>query len=274
MTRILITGGTGVFGNAILPFLKDYTVRIFSRSSRKSEYDDSIEWAQGQIATGDGIAEAMQDVDIIIHAASSPFNPQGVDVEGTRILLQEAEKASIQHFIYLSIVGINRIPMAYYKAKYAAEQIIEAGNVPYTILRATQFHELMLKLFLLPVVKIPFIAPLAKDFKFQLIDKRDVAVRVAEIVAAGASGRVPDIGGPKIQTLDEIAQAWLHATDKRRILLNLPLFGETAKGFRNAYNSVPENRYGKITWQQWLDETYDKRASQQATTAKDMRDEQ
>ena len=269
MTRVLITGGTGVLGRALLPHLVDggFTVRIMSRSARKLGYDAAVEWAQAEIETGVGLAEAVEDVDIIIHAASSPFKPKEVDVQGTAKLLQQAEAAGVQHLVYISIVGIEHIPFPYYIAKLAAEQVVENSHVPWTILRATQFHDLMVKMFLLPVIKMPLVAVLPKAFKFQLIDEREVAVRVAEIVRDGPTGRAADIGGPEVLTLGEIAQGWLKATGTRRLVINLPLWGRMAQGFRRGDNTTPQNRYGKITWDAWLQETYGSDTPPQAKSA-------
>jgi uncharacterized protein YbjT (DUF2867 family) len=266
---VLITGGTGVLGSALLPHLVDggYTTRILSRSARKPGYDAAIEWARAEIETGSGLAAAVQDVDIIIHAASSPFKPKEVDVQGTAKLLQQAEAAGVQHFVYISIVGIEHIPFPYYIAKLAAEQVVENSRLPWTILRATQFHDLMVKMFLLPVIKMPLVALLPKGFKFQLIDEREVAVRLAEIVRDGPGGRVADIGGPEVLTLGEIAQGWLKATGKRRLVINLPLWGKIAQGFRRGDNTTPQNRYGKITWDEWLQHTYGRKATNHTEAA-------
>ena len=266
MTRVLITGGTGVLGSALLPHLLKggNIVRIMSRSARRPSYDATIEWAQAEIETGVGLAEAVKDVDVIVHAATNPFKLKEVDIDGTAKMLQHAEAAAIEHFVYVSIVGIEQVPFPYYKAKLAAEQLVVKSSVPWTILRATQFHDLMVKMFLLPVIKMPLVALLPKAFKFQLIDEGEVAVRVAEIVEDGPMGYAPDIGGPEVLTLGEIAQGWLNTTGKRRLVINLPLWGKIAEGFRRGYNTTPQNRYGKITWEAWLQNTYGSDAAPQA----------
>ena len=89
MTRVLITGGTGDLGSYLLPHLTSTgdTVRIMSRGPRKAGYDASIEWAQANIETGHGLAEAVAGVDVIAHLASNPIKPQQVDVQGTENLL-------------------------------------------------------------------------------------------------------------------------------------------------------------------------------------------
>src|SRR3989304_5427517 len=145
MSRVLITGGTGVLGREVAPRLSQagYGVRVVSRRAAPAE-GAPTEWAQAQIGTGVGLAEAVAGVAVLVHAASSPFRrTRGVDVEGTRLLLEAAKAAGVSHFVYISIVGIDRIPLPYYKHKLAAERFIEESGVPYSILRAPQFFTLM-----------------------------------------------------------------------------------------------------------------------------------
>src|SRR3990172_1724379 len=143
MSRVLITGGPGVLGREVAPRLATagYTVRVVSRRAAPAE-GAPTEWAQAQIETGEGLAVA--GVDVIVHCASSPFRrTRVVDVEGTRRLLEAAKAASVPHFVYISIVGIDRIPLPYYKAKLAAERLIEESGAPYSIQWAPQFFTLL-----------------------------------------------------------------------------------------------------------------------------------
>jgi nucleoside-diphosphate-sugar epimerase len=70
MTRVLVTGGTGVLGREVVSRLleKGYTVRVMSRSPRLGT--TNAEWAQAQMPTGEGLSEALQGVDVIVHAAA------------------------------------------------------------------------------------------------------------------------------------------------------------------------------------------------------------
>ena len=111
MARVLVTGGTGVLGREIVPRLAGakHTVRVMSRRSGESNALGDVEWAQGDIMTGRGLADAVREVDIIVHCASSPFKKTAeTDVEGTRKLLEAANKAGVANFYYISIVGIDR----------------------------------------------------------------------------------------------------------------------------------------------------------------------
>src|SRR3990170_8782260 len=256
MSRVLITGGTGVLGREVAPRLAaaGYTVRVMSRCAAPAE-GAQAEWAQAQIETGEGLAEAVAGVDVIVHCASSPFRrTRVVDVEGTRRLLESAKAAGVPHFVYISIVGIDRIPLPYYKHKLAAEKLIEESGVPYSILRSPQFFTLMDEI-LGNLLRFP-VGVYPAGFKFQPIDPGEVAERMVQQVEAGPGGRLPEIAGPEVRSAGELARAWLKARGKRRLLLPLPLFGKVAVGFRAGYHCAPESAYGRITWAEWLSRRY------------------
>ena len=143
MTRVLVTGGAGGFGRALVPRLigRGYTVRIMSR--RAAPAGSAAEWAQADLESGVGLAAALAGVDVVVHAASSPaMHTHQVDVEGTRRLLRAAQAAGVAHLAYISIVGIDNSPFAYYRHKLAAEALVVESPLPW-ILRATQFHTLI-----------------------------------------------------------------------------------------------------------------------------------
>ncbi|HSF17664.1 MAG TPA: NAD(P)H-binding protein [Vicinamibacteria bacterium] len=254
MTRVLITGGTGVLGRQLVaPLLEvGHIVRISSRGSQRSGFPDEVEWSQTSLSSGEGLAESVLGVDTIVHAASTPIAAQKVDVEGTRALLRHAKAAGVSHVLYISIVGIDGFPFSYYRAKRATEQLIEAGPVPFTILRATQFHELLDERFLPPLFKLPLVAFVPTDLKFQVIDSGEVARRLIELVSAGPSGRVPDVGGPEVLTMGRLSAAWMPARGIRRKVVHLPLPGRAAAAFRRGQNTCPDRRYGRITWSEYL----------------------
>ncbi|HXV59440.1 MAG TPA: SDR family oxidoreductase [Vicinamibacteria bacterium] len=254
MTRVLITGGTGVLGRQLVaPLLEaGHVVRISSRGPRRSGFPDEVEWSQTSLSSGVGLAEAVLGVDTIVHAASTPIAAQKVDVEGTGALLHHAKAAGVSHVLYISIVGIDGFPFSYYRAKRTTEQLIEAGPVPFTILRATQFHDLLDERFLPPLFKLPLVAFVPTDLKFQVIDSGEVATRMIELVSAGPSGRVPDVGGPEVLTMGQLAAAWMPARGIRRKVVHLPLPGRAAAAFRRGQNTCPDHRYGRITWSEYL----------------------
>ncbi len=257
MTRVLITGGTGILGSELVPRFAgaDYTVRIMSRRGHPPDVDPGIEWAQAQLASGEGLSHAVSGVDLIVHAASSPFRrSEEVDVGGTERLLGQARDAGVSHFLYISIVGIDRIPLGYYKRKLAAESCVEREGVPWSILRATQFHTLI-DMQLRALLRFPIgVAP--TDFRFQPVDPGEVADRVLEYAEAGPSGRLPDLGGPEVSTLGDLARTWAQIRGLRRLIVPLPLPGKIAAGFRQGLNTTPEGKYGHVTWADWVRRRY------------------
>jgi uncharacterized protein YbjT (DUF2867 family) len=257
MSRILVTGGTGDLGSKIVTRLDGHTVRVMSRSARPSNYDPSKEWAKADLAAGKGIAEAVQGVDVIVHAASNPFgNMVESDINGTRRLLDAAKQAGVRHFVFISIIGIERIPFFYYKAKLQLEQMVEQSGIPFTISRAAQFHSFVDRV-LRAVDRLPLILPFPTAMQFQTIDTGEYAdYLVPYITAPAAGGCIPDAAGPKVMRAGEMARLWLKARGERKLILPLPARGGLATGFRKGYNTAPHRAVGKITFERWLETTY------------------
>jgi uncharacterized protein YbjT (DUF2867 family) len=254
MTRLLVTGGNGGLGRAVVARLPKagYGVRVMSRQPRPAHIPLEVEWALADLETGAGLREAVTDVDVIIHAATNPFkHTQQIDVEGTRSLIQAALIANVQHFIHVSIVGIERIPHPYYLAKVAGEGVVRGGGLPYTILRATQFHSLIVGMFLARYQNLP-LGLLPIDFKYQTIDTGEVADRLVQLAAQPPAGLLPDMGGPQVLTLGEMAGAWFAAQGKHCKLFRLPIPGAMGQAFQAGYNTCPDHRDGKITWAEWV----------------------
>lgn len=254
--RTLVTGGTGNLGSYLVPALvrQGHQVRIMSRRPQPAE--TPYEWAHAWLESGAGLDSAVAGVTTIIHAATGSYNDaQAVDVHGTGRLLEAAARAGVAHFVYISIVGADRIPAGYLQAKFAAEQQIMAGAVPWTILRATQFHTLIDQL-LNAASRIPLALPLPLDFQFQPVATAEVAGALARAATGQPAGRLPDMGGPRLSTLRELATTWLAARGLRRRLLHLPFPGKVAGAFRRGLNTNTEGQRGAMTWEQWLEESY------------------
>jgi uncharacterized protein YbjT (DUF2867 family) len=154
--------------------------------------------------------------------------------------------------IYISIVGIDLIPLGYYKEKRVAERLVEGSGLPWTIQRATQFHDLLAGIFRAaahsPVV------PVLSSTSFQPIDVRDVADRLAQLTDAGAAGWVPDLGGPAITPMADLAHAWLASTGKRRAVLPVRVPGAIGANLRAGAQLTPEHADGRITFAEYLAE--------------------
>lgn len=251
--RVLITGATGQLGRALVraATAPGMVLRLAGRGATPPAWAAPFEWASADFGDGRGVSEAVTGVDAIVHAASDPRRAELVDVEGTRRLVAAAEARSVSHLLYISIVGVDRIPHPYYRRKLAAEEVVAAGRVPWSILRLTQFHS-----FVAHIVKrgarAPFVVLLPKRFRFQSVDLSDAAGRTLRALADGPGGRLTDYGGPDVLTLGEAAAIWQRARGVRKAVLNLPMLGARAAAFRAGLNTAPAGERGVVTFGDWL----------------------
>jgi uncharacterized protein YbjT (DUF2867 family) len=268
MSRVLVTGGTGTLGRELVPRLlaAGYTARVMSRRATNAGEDTNVEWAQASLESGVGLAQAVAGANVVLHAASSPVKSQ-VDVDGTARLLDQARAAGVGHFVYISIVGIDQIGFSYYQNKLKAERLIETSDLPYSILRATQFHSLVDKL-LNTLTRLP-VAFLPTDWQFQSISAGEVADHLVAALGSGPRGRLPDVGGPEVSHLGEMVHPWLAARDMRRPVVHVPVLGALSAGFRQGLNTTPGNRAGTVTWAEWLAARYANRAARDPANVPD-----
>jgi uncharacterized protein YbjT (DUF2867 family) len=240
MSFILVTGGTGTLGRPTVARLRaaDHQVRVLSR---KPGPDRVV----GDLTTGAGLAAAVEGADVIMHLATSQSRR---DVRQTRNLLAAASPG--QRLVLMSIAGIDRIPLAYYRYKLEAERLVAESGLPYTILRATQFHNLVDRILsaqrFLPAILAPAVT-------LQPIAVEDVAARLAELVEqAPVNGRAPDIGGPERRSVTDLAHLWKQARATRRPIVPLRLPGKTFRAYADGAATVDGPAYGRITFADYL----------------------
>ncbi|MEU4248813.1 NAD(P)H-binding protein [Amycolatopsis sp. NPDC026612] len=241
--RILVTGGTGQLGRAVVARLRaaGEEVRVLSRRA-------APEVVRGDLRTGRGVDSAVAGADVVVHCATDYL---GRETALARTLVEAARWAGGPHLVYVSIVGVDRVPLGYYRAKHETEQLVAASGLPYTIQRATQFHGLVRGLLAsvsrLPVVPVPRIS-------FQPVDVRDVAGRLADLALADPAGRAPDFGGPEIRPAVELAEAIGEVSGRPRRIVPVKVPGETFRGYAAGGHLAPEHREGEITFRQYLAE--------------------
>ncbi|HEX8998142.1 MAG TPA: NAD(P)H-binding protein [Ktedonobacterales bacterium] len=253
--RALVTGGTGTLGRLVVTRLRDagWDVRVLSR--RGGDVHDGIEYVSGDLDTGEGIEAAVEGAEVIVHCAGSN---KGDEVK-TLKLVQAASRVGAPHLVYISVVGADRIPVesaidramfAYFASKRAAERVVTNSGLPWTMLRATQFHTLVL-LVAQMMAKLPII-PLPVGVRFQPVDADEVAARLVELALGEPAGLVPDIAGPKIYTTAELLRSYLRATGQRRAIAPIWLPGKAARAVTAGANLSPERAVGRRTWEEFL----------------------
>ncbi|MBN9110615.1 MAG: NAD(P)H-binding protein [Pseudonocardia sp.] len=238
---ILVTGGTGKLGRALVERLRGdgRAPRVLSRTAGQGR-------VVGDLRTGAGIDDAVRGADVIVHCATAPRG----DADTTRTLVDAAARAGSPHLVYVSIVGIETVPMPYYRAKLAAEKIVTGSGLPWTILRATQFHDLLATMF--SAGSRTGVLPVLKATPFQPVDVTDVAARLAKLALEPAAGRADDFGGPQVRDMADLGRAWLAATGTRRRVVALRLPGAIARGYRTGAHTAPEHTDGTVTFEQFL----------------------
>ncbi|MEV6943601.1 NAD(P)H-binding protein [Streptomyces sp. NPDC051172] len=241
MTTILVTGGTGTLGRLVTERLRaeGHEVRVLSRHSRPY----AVDLREG----GAGLEAAVAGVDTIVHCATTQT---GGDDKAARNLIAAARRAGVGHLVHISIVGVDRVPYPYYRTKFAVEKLIEESGLGWTVLRTTQFHDLLVMVFealaKLPVMLLP------ARVSDQPVEVAEVAARLAELAAGAPAGRVEDMGGPDIRTFESLTRAYLKATGRRRAVVNVPLWGKAYRRFRSGGHLVPEHAVGKGTFEEYL----------------------
>jgi uncharacterized protein YbjT (DUF2867 family) len=248
---ILVTGGTGALGRALVPLLTGAgrDVRVLSRRPRRDGDPAAAAWAVGDLRSGAGLAGAVGGAGVIVHCASDPRRPRD-DLRAAGNLIAAARAGGNPHLVYVSIVGVDRVPLDYYRVKLEVERLVEDSGLPWTILRATQFHDLLCYLFQL-LARLP-VFPVPAGVSFQPVDIGDVAARLAGLALGDPDGRVADLGGPLVQPAADLARAYLRAADRPRRLLSVRLPGKTFGGYAAGGHLTPSHADGILTFEEFL----------------------
>ncbi len=254
---ILVTGGTGTLGRLVVPLLQDADgeVRVLSRQPRQSSSD--VEYVVGDLETGAGVDEAVAGAHTIVHCAGAQLG----DDDKARTLVRAARAGGTPHLVVISVVGADRVPVrsrfdrmafGYFANKLAAEKVVETSGLPWTILRATQFHDLIL-MTARAMAKLPVI-PMPSSTRFQPIDAGDVAKRLAELALGEPAGLVPDVAGPRIYDAADLVRGYLRAAGRWRPIVRTPLPGRAAAAVRRGAILAPDRAVGTRTWEEFLAE--------------------
>jgi uncharacterized protein YbjT (DUF2867 family) len=243
---ILVTGGTGTLGSHVVPRLREagHEVRVLSRKSH--EHEDGVEYLTGDLLKGMGIEPAVAGVGTILHLAGGPKG----DDEATRNLMRAASRAGTRHVVYISVIGSDRVPLGYFRSKLAAERAVADSGVPWTMLRAAQFHDLLLTV-VQKMSKLPMI-PVPGGLRFQPVDSGEVAARLAELTLGKPAGLVPDLAGPRVYEMRDLIHGYLKARGKNRLMVSVPLPGKAGRAYRAGENLSLDAVVGERTWEDFL----------------------
>ena len=242
--RIAVAGGTGVVGRHVVEAVgaAGHDAVVLSRSHGVD------------LVTARGLDTALEGADTVIDVASIETLKAGAAIEfftaATGNLVAAAADAGVAHVVLLSIVGIDRIPYDYYAGKVAQEKVVEASRVPWTILRATQFHEFAAQMFDRAKVGPLHLAPNART---QPVAAREVGERLAVLAAGDPQGRVRDFAGPREERLADMVRAFARREGYRGWVPALNVPGPQMAGMR-AGLALPgaDADLGSQTFDEWL----------------------
>ncbi|MGX5655291.1 SDR family oxidoreductase, partial [Geodermatophilus nigrescens] len=242
MTTTLVTGATGTLGTPTTARLRaaGHDVRALSRRRGPG-------LATGDLRTGEGLPGALAGVGTVLHLATDPRGR--TDVAATRTLLRAAARAGVRHLVVVSIVGVDDVPLAYYRDKVEVERLVGGSGLPYSLLRATQFHSFVAGLFAAQRLSPVVVAP---AFPLQPVAVEEVADRLVELAGGAPAGRVADLGGPERADVPELARQWARATGTRRPVLPVRLPGRVAAAYRAGAALVPGPASGRRTFAEHL----------------------
>ena len=245
--QVLVTGGTGRLGRLVVERMQSAGHQV-RQMSRRGTGPGGV---RGDLATGFDLGTALSSAEVVVHAASDPRGDLWqVDVAGTRRLVQAVDREHLRHLVYVSIVGVDRIPCGYYHAKFAAEQVLLASGLPVTLLRITQFHHYVDEL--LATARRGPVLPVPMGWRVQPVDVRDAAGHVAEVAAAGATGGVIEYGGPQEESAADLARAWAAAREPGARVVSTPVPGRLSAAFRDGAAMPASGERGARTYAEHL----------------------
>ena len=242
--RIAVAGGTGTVGHHVVEVARGrgHDVVVLSRSTGVD------------LTTGAGVADALAGaaavVDVTSVATQSAEASRRFFGGVTRTLLAAEEAVGVGHHILLGIVGSTAAPHGYYAGKALQERVVEQGQVPYTIVRATQFHEFARQVFgsyrVGPIALVP-------RMRSQPIAARAVAEHLVTLAEGVPLGRVPELAGPREESMARLVRAYARAIGSRAAVVEMPLPGGFGAALRDG-TILPATgaRLDAETFDEWL----------------------
>jgi uncharacterized protein YbjT (DUF2867 family) len=243
--KVAVVGGTGTVGAHVVA-----AARVAGHEPVVLARSRGID-----VTTGVGLDDALRGVTAVIDVANLSTTSARASVAffeaATRHLLAAESRAVVSHHVVLSIVGIDRVDLGYYRGKCRQEELVVAGGVPSTILRATQFHEFAAQLLGRggPVALVP-------RMKSQPIAAHEVAAALVDAATAAPVGRAPELAGPQVHDMPDLVRQLARARGQRRPVIAVPVPGKAGKALAagDLLPTSPGPR-GTQTFAQWLSES-------------------
>lgn len=243
--RVAVAGGTGVVGRHVVVALRDagHVPVVLTRS------------VGIDLATGRGLDVALDGVQAVVDVSGVQTLRRSTAVSffqrATRNLLEAGLAAGVNHHVLLSIVGIDDVGSGYYAAKLGQEQLAMEGPLPCSVLRSTQFHE-----FVEQVLARGRLGPLrlVPAMRVQPVAAAEVAAALAELASVPyAVGRAPDLAGPQVHELTDVARRLLQTRERKGRVVGVRLPGELGRQLAGGgLLPGPGARHGTTTFDDWL----------------------
>jgi uncharacterized protein YbjT (DUF2867 family) len=242
--RIAVVGGTGTVGRHVVEALRrrGHEPVVLARSTGVD------------LDTGKGLDAALQGADVVVDVSDLRAVRRGTMVarltRRARNLLEAERRAGVRAHVLLSIVGADRLPSGYHRGHLEQERVVLDGPVPATVLRATQFHELVERVLRMqrgPVALVPRV-------RIRPVAAREVAELLAELAEEEPAGRVRDLTGPRVHDAVDLARRTLRANGSRRLVVPVRLPGPWGRALRAGLLPDDRARRGTQTFREWLED--------------------
>ena len=240
--RIAIAGGTGTLGRYVVEAVRaaGHQPTVISRSRGVD------------VITRTGLDDALRDTSVVIDVTNmttvSEKKSTAFFETATHNLIDAGQRAGVTHHLVLSIVGIDRVDLGYYKGKRAQERVALAGPVPATVLSATQFYEFADQMLTRggPFAIVPRMTT-------QPVAAREVADALVVLALGEPVGRAPDIAGPEQRQMSDLVRAVLRARGEHRLMIPIRLPGAVGRAMANGgLLPTDDGPRGIQTFEEWL----------------------
>ncbi|QNL48743.1 NAD(P)H-binding protein [Olivibacter sp. SDN3] len=249
--KVLITGANGTLGQQLVQLLGKELPLILCARRQEDNTANGMEWRRFDLENPTTIS--MDGVKTIVHLASSIEKKSfKIDVEGTKDLLAQALRNKVEHFVFISIVGVDSFSTRYFRIKNQVEHEIQQSGIPYTILRSTQFfpffEQEIIKYLRFPIAFLP------SGILYQPIEISVVAKKLAKISLAEPVNGIVEIGGPEVLNLGEAARVFMEYKSLSKPIVNVPisLLGKLGRTLQSGVLTTNERNQDGLKWSEWL----------------------